>query len=737
MGDVIEWLIVLTAVMLGADEATPTPESVAADTAEAVVEAPAFEPYRYWPPSEREAQQAYEVGLNVVPTATSVRAYHEMIAQEPHPAGSEADLRAADRLAAEFEKLGLEVEKQELWLYLATPVEAAVEIVTPSPDRLRIKEKILAEDRYSGHPDLSFGWNAFSGNGDVTGEVVYANYGTKEDFEHLKTLGIEVKGKIVIARYGGNFRGYKAKFAEEAGAVGLIIYTDPANSGYVRGLMYPEGGYANETSIQRGSIETLPYAGDPLTPGVAATKDAKRKDPSDVSLPTIPVQPIGWEAAGRIMSQMRGQPVPSGWQGGLPFTYRLNGGETLTVRLMVKQKRELTKTYNVVGTLKGEVYPDEKVIVGCHHDAWTFGAGDPLAGTMVVYEAAKSFATLAKQGRRPKRSIVFANWGAEEYGIMGSSEWIEAHSNDLYENAVAYINLDMAAMGPHFGSSASPLLKTVIEEASKAVPPVGGPTDETNSVHDAWVYRNADPMLAGHPRFGHLGGGSDHVGFLCHLAIPSASLGGGGARGTSYHSAYDDLIWYRKVVGESYEPALMVTRVTNVVLARLANGAVLPLDPTRYAPDFEELFGDLIRYAEGLGIDVQPTNLLKVLKDLDDVAMRVHGKLMAAVEAGALSEEQTACVNKHLLQIERKWLVSSGLPERPWFRSMYAAPDESSGYAPWMLPALRYGIERKADGTIYQAKLVYRRTFGYLIGALQGIETCLDEGRFVETAGPR
>ncbi len=729
---VIDLLLVLMVLLAGADEATPTPTET-----EPVVAAPTVEPYRYWPPTERERQQAFELGLNAVPTASSARAYHEMIAQEPHPAGSPGDLRAADRLAEAFEKLGLEVEKQELWLYLATPVEASLEIVSPEPERLRIKEKILPKDRYSGHADLSFGWNAFSGNGEATGEVVYANYGTKEDFEHLATLGVDVKGKIVIARYGGNFRGYKAKFAEEAGAIGLIIYTDPANSGYVRGLMYPEGGYANETSIQRGSIETLPYSGDPLTPGVAATKDAKRLDPKEVALPTIPVQPIGWESAGRILSQMRGRPVPRGWQGGLPFTYRVDGGDDLTVRLMVKQKRELTKTYNVVGTLRGSTFPDEKIVVGCHHDAWTFGAGDPLAGTMVLYESAKSFATLAKQGRRPRRSIVFANWGAEEYGIMGSTEWIEAHADDLYENAVAYINLDMAAMGPHFGSSSAPMLKTVIAESTRAVPPVGGPTENAKTVHDAWVDRNGDPMLAGHPRFGHLGGGSDHVGFLCHLAIPSASLGGGGARGTSYHSAYDNLNWYWKVVGESYEPALMVTRVCNVVLARLANGAVLPLDPTRYAPDFEELFGDLIAYAEGMGLDVQPRNLLKALKELDATATRVHGRLMSAVEAGALSDEQLACVNKHLLQMERKWLVLSGLPERPWFRSMYAAPDESSGYAPWMLPALRYGIERKQDATIYQSKLVYRRTFGYLMASLSGIEACLDGGAFVDTPGPR
>ncbi len=728
-------LMVMLAVVTGVGEETPVLGGEDTAKAESLV----TEAYRFWPPSERESQQAFEVGLNAVPTAESVRGYHEMLAQEPHRAGSAGDLRAADRLVVEFEKLGLEVEKQELWLYLATPVEAALEIVTPARERerLRIRERILSEDRYSGHAGVSFGWNAFSGSGDVTGRVVYANYGTKGDFEHLATLGVEVKGKVVIARYGGNFRGYKAKFAEAAGAIGLVIYTDPADSGYVRGLMYPEGGYANETSIQRGSIVTLPYSGDPLTPGVAATKDAKRMNPKDVRLPTIPVQPIGWGAAEKILSKMSGQAVPRGWQGGLPFTYRLAGGEDLTVRLMVKQKRELTKTYNVVGTLRGTDFPDEKVIVGCHHDAWEFGAGDPLAGTMVLFEAARSFATLAKQGRRPKRSIVFANWAAEEYGIMGSVEWIEAHAEDLSKNAVAYINLDMAAMGPNFGSSSAPLLKSVIADATRVVAPVGGPTEEAKTVHEAWVERNGDPMLAGHPRFGHLGGGSDHVGFYCHLAIPSASVGGGGAAGTSYHSAYDNLNWYRKVVGDDYGSALMVTRVLNVVLSRLANGSVLPLDPTRYAPDFEELFDDLIKYAEGLGVDVQPRNLLKALKELDATATRVYGRLMSAVEAGELSGEQLACVNRHLIEMERKWIVTSGLPGRPWFKSMFAAPDEDSGYAPWMLPALRYGIERKQEGTVYRAKLVYRRTFGYLMESLRAIETCLDAGRTVETAEPR
>lgn len=531
--------------------------------------------------------------------------YHEVTASEPHDAGTPGDARMIENLANWFESFGLEVEKHELFLYLSTPVSASVSILpdgeTMDPIELPIREEPVEGDVYSAQDDLRPGWNAYAGSGVVEGEIVYANYGRLEDFEQLESLGVETKGKIILARYGGNYRGYKAKYAEQAGAAGLIIYTDPADSGWGRGLPYPEGGYANETHIQRGSIKTLDYYGDPLTPFVEATKDAERLDPAEVGLPTIPVQPIPWKSAQQIIARMKGDDVPGAWQGGLPMRYRLTGGESLKVRLEVEQTRDIVETANVLGTLRGSEFPDEAVIIGCHHDAWGFGAGDPTAGLMCVVEAARVFGEMAKNGWRPKRSIIFAGWAAEEHGIVGSVEYVESRPEWLRENAVAYLNLDMAAMGTNFGSSSSPSLRPAIVRAASMLEQPGKPG---TTVLEHWIDRSGEPTMPGMPRFGHLGGGSDHVGFLCHVCVPSASLGGGGARGVSYHSMYDNLNWYRAVVGDDYEAARMVTRMTLLTAAMLADAPVPEIDPMMYTDAVARQLTQIEAAAEGDWKDV-------------------------------------------------------------------------------------------------------------------------------------
>ncbi len=655
--------------------------------------------HRYWPPTQRAPQQMMERDLNSVPSAKSLRFYHEMIAREPHYAGTAGDWKAAETLAVEFEKLGLEVERQEIWVYLCKPVSAELEIMQPTPVKLSVHENRVTGDEFSKRADLALGWNAYSGSGTATAEVVYANYGTREDFERLQKLGVDVRGKIVMAKYGGNYRGFKAKFAEQFGAAGLIIYTDPADSGYVQGLMYPEGGWANPSYIQRGSILTLDYSGDPLTPFIPATRDAKRLDPADVRLAKIPVQPVGWAAAGQILSRMDGPVVPREWQGGLPFTYRLSGD--VVVRMTVIQERQVQKTYNIVGTLRGEEWPEQEIIVGCHHDAWIYGAGDPLAGTMIVYECAKSFSELARRGQRPQRTIKFANWGAEEFGLIGSVEWVESRREDLQNNAVAYLNLDMATMGPHFGASAAPLLKTLIFEVTRDIQPVQqGSVASVTSVFDQWVEKDADDILPGHPRFGHLGGGSDHVGFYCHAGVPSASLSVGGCDGVSYHSLYDNLTWYHKIVGDDYEPAKMLTRVVNLTVSRLANAPLLPLDPLRYAADVRHHVESLSRRAESLEFQAPSPQLTRAATSLGVNAHRVMNRLFERIESDSLTPTQYERVSRLLMTLEREWLTPTGLPGRPWFRSLYAATDADSGYDAWMLPALRQAVEAR-DATLW------------------------------------
>lgn len=709
----------------------------------------------HWPNRDgaREDERQLEDAIVNSISRDRLRSLHDVLASRPHRAGTEGDQRVTNAMAALFEMLGLEVERQELWVYLNEPMSARLRIVEPITMSLPILEDKVDGDPYLNDPEIEFGFNGYSGSGDVTAEVVYANYGRKSDFARLKEWGVDCTGKIVIARYGGNFRGYKAKFAEEAGAAGLIIFTDPGDSGYAKGEMYPDGGWANSSYIQRGSLKTLDYEGDPLTPFVEATKDAPRLDVEDVALPTIPVQPVGWNAAQEILMRMEGEGImDDSWKGGLPFAYRLTGGANLKVRLQVEQTRGLKKIENVIATLPGTVHPEQKVIVGSHHDAWSFGAGDPTSGTIVVFELARVFAEQAKKGNWPGRSIVFACWGGEEYGIIGSSEWVEANSDDLTKNAVAYINLDMASMGLAFGASAAPLLKDVILDAAKYVPqPVKGDGVESgvalsaDRVFDVWLASANNRREEGdrlmEPGVGDLGGGSDHVGFYCNLGIPSTGMGGHGSAGTSYHSIYDNLHWYRQVVGNDYESAAMVAGVGGLTAWRMANAPLLPFDLKRYAVDARRHLDDLKKRATSAGmlgddrngngsddIDVSGafSKVRAAVDDYEKVAERVEEQLTAALDSGSIIPDQLRKINTFSLTLERTWIREAGIPGRPWFRSLYAATDEDSGYASWMLPGLRYAVEHDDRALLVEVSEWYVDVFERLgekvseIGAIAG-----------------
>jgi len=680
---------------------------------------------RYWLPARRGEHAAYESALNAVPTASSLRASHDLLASEPHVAGTPGDERVIGRIMDAFAGFGLQVERHDIWVLLPVPIDAELEILSPEREGLPVREAPLAEDPDSAHADLPLGFAAFSGIGDVRGEVVYANYGTREDFDALRSLGVEVAGRVVIARYGRNFRGYKAKFAEDAGAAGLLLYIDPKDDGYMQGVPYPEGGYANETSIQRGSLATLPYPGDPLTPFEESTEGAARLDPWAIDLPRIPVQPIGWGAARRIMSQMTGRALPhdrvNDWQGGLPFSYRLEGGADLRVRVMVKQDRRVMQTANVLATLRGAQRPEEKVIIGCHHDAWGHGAGDPLSGLIAVLESARSFSALAERGRRPARTIVFAAWGAEESGIMGSVEWCEGNREDMTSSAVAYINLDMASMGTEFSAAASPTVRGLILDAARDVPQARG--EEGQSVYDAWSARGENE-----PSFSDLGGGSDHVGFYHHLAIPSCGFYAGGCHGVSYHSNYDTLRWYRRVVGEDYASALMITRMTNLAAARLACADLLPLDPARYGREARAHVDALEKRAGALAVEVNPAPLRDAIEAYENDAQSIWDQILALLEKSKLRVPQLDQLNAVLRGLERRWWHEDGLPGRPWFRNLYCATDVDSGYAAWVLPEVRGAIE---DGDAAAAE----HGMGRLAGVFQRLGAAAGELAALKDAG--
>lgn len=653
---------------------------------------------QFFAADRRERQMQYETDLIERLDPDSLRRWHDLLGTMPHRAGTPGDRRVIEILSRQFERMGLTVETQWLDLYLCEPIDASLHI-TAAPDlteplELAVREPVIEEDWFTQRQEHALGWNAYSGSGTVEAGIVYANYGRLEDFNRLRELGVSCEGKIVIARYGGNFRGYKAKYAEEAGAAGLIIFTDPGDAGFRRGPVYPEGGYANEHYIQSGSILTLDHYGDPLTPFTVAEADldpAQRLNPDEVDLPRIPVQPIGYGAAEQILKRMTGPEAEDDtWSGGFEFPYRLEGGPDLRVKLFVEQKRDIYRTANVVGMLEGEIWPDEFIVIGGHHDAWVHGASDPLAGLICMMDIARVMSTLAREGHRPARTILFAGWAAEEYGIIGSSEWVMANLDRLRgqvgsaAGCVAYINLDMAAMGPYFNASSWPGFKGLIADASKVVPQA---RDAEMTVHELWLSRSG--RNATEPRIGTLGGGSDHVGFLCHAGIPSISVGGSGSPGVSYHSLYDTLTWYRQIVGDDYEPALMVSRMAAVIAARLANADLLPTQPHRVIDEasssLRAMDGRLPDRALG-----QAEALQERFAQLSRRLENRSNRLVATLENGILDPRR---VNAQTRWIDLAWTPRAGLREREWLRNRFVAPDATSGYSSWPLPGIRYELE--------------------------------------------
>ncbi len=625
-----------------------------------------------------------------LPRAESFREHLRTITENPHPAGSEAQVRVGEYLAQAMEQAGLAVSRHPYDVYLPELTDdVEVHIVTPVAMQLSNREPALAEDRFSDHPDLLNGWNAFSGSGDVTGEVVYANYGRREDYEALDEMGVSLAGKVVIARYGGNFRGYKVKFAEERGAVGVIMFNDPGFSGLDA---YPEGPMMSGQTIQRGSVLTLPWTGDPLTPfepalPVDGDRQVERLDPSEVALHNIPVLPIGYEAATEVLSRMTGPEVPPGWAAGMEVDYRIEGGPDLTVRVRVNQPMKLTRATNVVGTVRGTEFPDEWFILGAHYDPWGFGAIDPNGGTAMLLTLAEALGELSRDDEcRPRRSIMIAHWDAEEYGIIGSTEWVEEFREALEANAIAYINADAAVSGANFGSSSSPSLKGQIIEATKAVtyPGTGEP------LYDWWLERAGEG--AAEPGLGNLGGGSDHVGFYTHAGVPSGSLTSGNPGGV-YHSNYDNFAWYERFGDSTFVHGPMIARADGILALRFANADVLPYDVVRYATDTRTHVETLYEVAAQRGLKVDLSRLVDTTRELDESAAILVAARERWLGSGEVDATQAEAVNRALIGLEKAWLNDRGLQGRPWSRSIYVSPDPFSGYASWMLPGLRYEIE--------------------------------------------
>lgn len=624
---------------------------------------------------------------------TSFKKHLVKLTERPHVVGSDANKAVQEYMFEVMKNAGFNVEKYPYDVYLPNkPGNSLIEIETPTRIVLNQKEDIIPGDPFSKDPSLWKGWNAFSGTGDVTAEVVYANYGRKEDFETLKELGIEIKGKIVLAKYGGNFRGFKAKFAEANGAAGLIIYTDPKDSGYTKGLVYPEGPYYNKSTIQRGSLLTEDFTGDPLTPFEPALpldgkKKIKRLDPKQTQLHTIPVTPIGYGEASKILGQMKGKAVPQSWQGGLPFTYRLEGGNALTIRLKVEQKIDFVRAANIVGMLKGSEAPDEWIILGCHFDAWGFGATDPNSGTAMLLSLSETLGKLKEQGFAPKRSVLIGHWDAEEHGVIGSTEWVEQMSDQLNAKGIAYMNFDGGVSGKNFGASAAPTLKKILIETSKKVKyPY---TDE--SLYEFWKKDNLNE-----PTIGNLGGGSDHIAFYMHVGVPSLSGGAGGPN--LYHSNYDSFKFYEQFVDPEFKMGPMVEHMVGLLTLRMANSEVIPYNINRYAFDLNLHFKNATQKIKEYNSDFKGfPKTVDAIKALEESSKLLSIRISSLLSADNFSKKLFKNINKQLIAFEKSFISNQGMYFGSWYKSLYASSDPFSGYAAWIIPGIEYEIALRSS----------------------------------------
>ncbi|WP_153043033.1 M28 family peptidase [Neobacillus mesonae] len=606
---------------------------------------------------------------------SSLQYYSEGLAKRPALAGSAGNEEALKFAVDQLRKAGLKPQVKTYDTYLSSPKSISVTQTAPIKKELKVIEDLDPQTPYIN--DVIPGFNAYSPSGTVEGEVVYANYGTPEDFEKLKELGISLKDKIVLTRYGKNFRGVKPDLAAQYGAAGVLIYSDPAD--YVRGDVYPKGPWLPSDGIQRGSILSIyKYPGDPLTPGEPAIKGVKRIDPAKAaSLPKIPTTPISYGEAKEILKTMTGQEAPAAWQGGLDFTYHL-GSENTKVKLSLDIEYGQKPVNDVIVTIPGSKYPKEKIVIGAHRDTWAYGASDNVSGWAATMEIAKSLAELSKKGWQPERTIVLAGWDGEEHGLIGSTEWVEEERKDLTENAVAYINLDGVA-GQNFSASAVPSLNQLMYDITKAVPKPG--TD--GSVFDHWVSRSGTDK----PRLGQLGSGSDYTAFIQHIGVPSIGFGFSSPNGLN-HSAYDNLDALQRFDDPGYKHQTAAAEMAGIMALRLANAEALPFKYSDYADNVLALIQE-IKKNDTFGVDLRrfEENTLK-WRNAALSLEQASAKILADNKVTKTEEKQLKEINRALLQQERDFINKKGLASREWFKHQIWAPGLTTGYAALPLPAL-------------------------------------------------
>jgi N-acetylated-alpha-linked acidic dipeptidase len=628
-------------------------------------------------------------------SASRASAHSKRLSLQPHMAGTVAQARTRDYVIEQMKSWGLETEVRGYSVWMPHPVSARVWRVSPSPIELKLEEGAIGEDTTSSAFPQVMAFNGYGAAGDVRGEVVYVNYGLIEDYAQLDSIGVSVKGKIVIARYGRSFRGIKAREAERHGAAGLIIYSDPADDGYARGDVYPVGPMRPSNGVQRGSV--MNANGDPSTPGYPSTANARRIPVAEMDIPHIPVVPMSYGNASELLRGLIGKSIPQSWQGALPFRYHVGPGP-VQARIAVATdvaSNPYKQIWNTFGTIRGSEFPDEIVMIGAHRDAWGPGAGDNVSGTVSILEAARMIAEQAKAGKRPKRTIVFATWDAEEWGLIGSTEFVEDDSLRLMRSAIAYLNQDAVAQGPNFGGGGSPSLRALLRDVTSRVPQPGS----QGSVYDVWRKRANLAADTLEPPMGDPGGGSDFAGFFNHLGIPIADWGFGGPGGV-YHSAYDSYHWMSKFGDPTFEFHAASAQIGAIALLRLANAEILPYDYVEYAKTMRRFASQIERsIADNKQWKLSGAVLNSAVGRMERAAVaftQARDRALAAQVSPAIAQK----VNATLLGVERQLTRPKGLVTRPWFRNLIYASDENNGYSTMVLPSVNEAIRLGDEATV-------------------------------------
>lgn len=648
--------------------------------------------------------QKLEERFRAIPRADLLKEYMRVLSAEPHHLGSAQDKKNAEWIRDKFKSWGLDARIEEYDVLFPTPKERVLEMIAPEKFVAQLKEPGIAEDPDSADANQLPTYNAYAGDGDVTASLVYVNYGIPADYEALEKMGVSVQGKIVIARYGASWRGIKPKVAYEHGAIGCLIYSDPKEDGYYQGDVYPQGPYRNETGVQRGSVMDMPiHPGDPLTPGIGATKNAKRLAREDAkTILKIPVLPISYGDALPLLKRLRGAIVPEAWRGALPITYHVGGNDDVKVHLKLSFNWNQVTTYDVIARITGSTYPDEWIIRGNHHDAWVNGADDPVSGLCSVLEEARSFGELLKQGWRPKRTLIFCAWDGEEEGLLGSTEWVEDHAEELRQKAVVYINTDSTGKGT-FGMSGSHTLERFINDVARATPDPkgkGSAWEAQKAVREkAATTEEARRELRERAdlRIGALGSGSDYTAFIDYLGIASLNLGfGGESSGGIYHSIYDTFAWYTKFSDGDFTYTRALAQAAGTAMLRLADADILPFDFTNFANTvdgyIEEISKLLTASKPATPVDLMP------LRTAADKLRQVANGYERGLRADAMNSkklEDVKALNRLLYQSERQLISEVGLPRRDWFKHQIYAPGFYTGYGVKTLPGVREALEQK------------------------------------------